>query len=482
MLDSTYFDVPADSVPHPELHRTVLSRAIALFIFAVAMVLVPTLVEDEGAATLMPDMVALVFILLLPVIFVRRRDLFAPPIYSAGLSAIGSIAMALYLARVGPMGLFLAGPDPEAQIALVRSVIWSFALGALAYQIGFYLAPRPGLARRFPDVAGLVWDRNRMWIALGAVGLVSLVVYAAFQDRLGVSLLEVTRLREARAVIREEPNETWMQRGIELGFLPGVFLLAHTLRRPWRWQSLILPAAALGVMTILVFRLSLRGSAALALVFAAILVHYMWRRLRIVTFVALYLFGLAFANIALEWRKIGGTDAELSLGALLVSPAETLSRHEEERSRLTAAMVVMDYFPDQHDYLYGESYLAFLVAPIPRAIYPEKRDLTEWADNRIPFRIAGILSPASLPTILYANFSWIGIVLGMFLYGVFHRGLYDWFQANPKDPNVVLLYGATLLFFSPTLIGISSFLQWILPSYVLIRFIGSRSGASIERP
>jgi hypothetical protein len=482
VLDSTYFVVPSDSAPHPDLHRTVLTRAIAFFLFAAAIVVVPTVVPDADAAGLMPDAVALVFIFFLPTIFTRRRDLFAPPIYFGILGATGAIAMTLYLAEVGPMGVLFAGADREAQIGLVRSVIWSFGLGSLAYQIGFYLAPRPGLARRFPDVAGRVWQPRRLYPVLGVVGLVALVAYTAFQLKLGVPIYEVTRLREARAVISEGPNETWMQRGIELGFLPGLFLIAHTLRRPWRWQSLVLPAAALSIMAILVFRISLRGSAALALVFSTIVVHCMWRRLRIVTFIALYLVGIAFANIALEWRRIGGTDAELTLESLLVSPVQTLSRHEEERGRLAAATVVMSYFPEQHDFLYGESYLAFLVAPIPRALYPEKRQFTEWADNRIPFRIAGILAPAALQTVLYANFSWIGILVGMFLYGMFHRGLYDWFQRHPRDPNVVLLYGAIMLFFSPTLLGISASLQWILPIYLLIRVVGTRSGASIERP
>jgi len=463
----------------------ILIRSLVVGLFAAAALFLPGSMEDAGTAELVPDLVALLFVQLLPVIFSTRRDLFSPPVYTGIVGAFATVSIAAFLADYGPSVIVLRRDDPEAQIQLVRLTLWVMGLGVIAYQMGYFAGSRPGLARRLPRVAGLVWDRGRLMIVIIAVFIAAAIAYAAFQLRLGVPLTELTRLREARETIAENASQTWIIRGMQLGFLPGLLLLAHAVRKGERLRNLVIALALTGVVVLLVFRLSSRGLVAQVLICCAVVFHYLRRRIPVAAFVALYLVGISVANVAWEWRNPGGDpDSRITSESILANPIHTLARHESERRRIDAVASIVYYFPEREDYLYGESWLAFLVVPIPRWLWPEKREWTRWADNAIPFEIIGLQAPAPLPAVLYANFSWIGILVGMFLFGIFHRGLYDWLLQAPDDPNVVLLYSTTLLYFGPSLMGISTTLQYVLPLWLVVRFIGRRpeEAPSVPRP
>jgi hypothetical protein len=451
-------------------------RVAALALFAGGVLFSRYFVEDVGAAELMPYLVTLTFVQLAPAIFSSNRDLFSPPVYVGLVGAFSTVASAAYYAQFGTGEAGVSGGGPAETVALLQRCVFALGLGAVAYQVGYYLKPRPGLASKFPDVAGLEWNWSRLiWIS-GGVFLVAALAYAAFQLQLGVPLTELTRLAEGKQVLGADKTSTWMVRGIQFAFLPPLLLLTHLLRHERRLHRFIIPAVLTAIAVALVFRTSLRGTVAQVLICVFVLFHYLRRRMSVALFLALYFVGVSFANVAVGWRtQVSGDDVNLSLETFLVSPSETLARHDADRVRFTSLAIVMDYFPDHHDYLYGESWLAFLTVPIPRWIWPEKREFTKWQDNAIATTIAGIPAPPSLPGVLYANFSWIGIALGMFFIGIFHRGLYDWLQRAPRDPSVVLLYVTILLYFSPTMLGFSAALQYVLPLWLIIKVIGRRA-------
>ena len=65
----------------------------------------------------------------------------------------------------------------------------------------------------------------------------------------------------------------------------------------------------------------------------------------------------------------------------------------------------------------------------------------------------------------------------MALWGAFQRGLYAWLQRSAGDRSTVLLYAALLLA-SPTMMAIQgNLLQFVLPVYVLLIFMGYRARA-----
>jgi hypothetical protein len=159
-------------------------------------------------------------------------------------------------------------------------------------------------------------------------------------------------------------------------------------------------------------------------------------------------------------------------------PSQILAEHENDRQRLSALAVIYYYFPDRQDFLMGDSWAGVLVAPIPRWIWPDKMKNQRWRETAIIYELVGAPTPVPLHGLFYANFSWIGVVLGMFAWGVSQRGIYEWLRASGYERNSVLIYCSLGMYFAPSLLAISSMMQWVLPTWLILRFIGRRRAAA----
>ena len=81
----------------------------------------------------------------------------------------------------------------------------------------------------------------------------------------------------------------------------------------------------------------------------------------------------------------------------------------------------LEIFPEQHGYMYGQSYYRLLFVPIPRAIWPGKPENTERIFAALldsDLGAAGVTIPPGIVGDLYSNFGPIG-VLGMLAFGFF---------------------------------------------------------------
>jgi hypothetical protein len=152
-----------------------------------------------------------------------------------------------------------------------------------------------------------------------------------------------------------------------------------------------------------------------------------------------------------------------------------VANHEAERQRFSAMALVLHSFPEEHNFLMGRSWLAMVALPIPRWLWPEKADAFVWRDSRIVYNLAGARVPTSYLGTLYANFSWWGIVLGMLIWGVIQSSFYSWFKRNPTDPTVVLLYAVLLTFFGLTVLQMASVTQYVIPIFLIVRFVAKRA-------
>jgi len=115
---------------------------------------------------------------------------------------------------------------------------------------------------------------------------------------------------------------------------------------------------------------------------------------------------------------------------------------------------------------------------VPQWLWPEKSTYFEWQSNRVIVRLVGL--PAPMPSYgeMYANFSWFGVVVGMALFGAFHRGLARYREHSPKDAGVALIYTTIVVSFSPTLLGLSALLQHTVPLTLLIYVISKPGPAA----
>jgi hypothetical protein len=469
---------------HESLPLGAIVRRIILILLASLAFLLQPVVDDPVLKNAVPLFILLIVIQLAPVLWPRDVDIGSPPVFFgvggmiAGMGTAASLAGfiaegQISLAWVGALG-------PEQLEALVQKVLLACCLGTICYYVGFF-HPSWGaeLAKRFPVVSGRNWNVSRLKAVSLVFTLVFVVSYAYFQTRLGVSLLDPTQMRAGKSVWRDDPYLTWMLRGIYLGALPGFLYFAHVLRRPGL-AAVILVTTALVLLSYLSLRVGQRGMAFAAFLPPIIVFHYMRKRVPVSVLLLGLLLAVTLSNAMLAWRYNAAEGARSYHISQVHSPesesltgrmVSTLQKNDAERKRFHVLAFLFNEFPANRDYLYGQSWLGLLVLPIPRWLLPEKWEYFIWRDSAIMLVIVGSPNPTPLLPLLYVNFSWLGIILGLLLWGVFHRALYEWMLAASKDPTVIIYYTMIVVYFAPTLSGLSAALQYVIPVWLALRFI-----------
>jgi len=456
--------------------RTLIVRASFLLAFVAALVLLPAATEDHGLRAIIPLYVINVFILLFPTLWPREVDLCAPVVLPWIMAAFVAVSTMLSFYEAGEIRIDLVSMlTPDHAEALASRTLYALAIGQLSYLIGYYSSLGPAIRGWFPTVGGLVWDRRRLSLVSAVTLAFFVAAYVVFQARTGVPLFDFTQYGAGKSAWRDDPTLSWMLRGVMLGMVP-VFLYLTRAMAERRLRGFI-PALAVTLgISLLISRLGQRGPVAYAILALVFVFHYLWRRVPVILFAGVYFVGLAVSNITYEWRVAPqDTPREMALMRVASDPGQVLIGHENERQRFASLAVVMDAIPDRQPYLLGESWISMAYVLVPRWVWPEKGDSSKWQDTRIVHTLSGAPIPTPFVGILYANLSWIGIIAGMFLFGAFHRGLYEWLRLNIRDPSVVLLYALILNNFGPTLLGISAALSYVLPVYLVIKFAGRRA-------
>jgi hypothetical protein len=451
-----------------------LLRLGSLGVFVILLVAVPQFVEDDSLKQVLPAFMALLYLQVVPLFWFNKPDLFEPPTYYGVFAAMTTLSTVQYFMLKGEISIALvSGLSPDELVDLTTTTVWASCLGLIAYYAGYY-QPRWGKSwsRLFPDYTHIEWDPGKLKMAAVAVSVVFVLAYAAFQVRAGVPLFDYTKLKIGKEVWRDNPTLSWMLRGAQLGALPVLFYLTLAAKR--NSKQFYFWAVALVVVGVLTLRLGQRGFLFNALLAGAVIIHYLKRRIPTFLFVFAFLVAVVAGDIMLRWRTGETQRNEQSFAESLQRPGEALAEHEDDRQRFAAQAVLFKEFPENHDYLLGQSWLAIAVTPIPRWLWPSKGQYFQWRDTTVIPRLVGAPIPVGYLGLLYINFSWFGIVIGMFLWGVFHRALYDWLRVDPTNPSRVLFYTMMLLFFAPTMLGISASLQYVLTSYVIIRYIKLR--------
>jgi hypothetical protein len=458
--------------------RVLLRRLGFCALFVMALVALPQLTTDPGLQMVIPGFVAMIFLQAAPAALARdKADLFAPPVYAGVLGAFAAVAQLAYFFRLGRVDVPLVpGLTPDEAADLATKTLLASCLGLVSYYAGYYHPWGRRWMRLFPKIRNIAWDPTRLLIAAIILFVMWGASYAYFQIKLGIPLFNFRELGAGKATWRQDPTLSWMLRGVQLGALPMYFYLALAA---WKRRDTIavLWLAALGVLGLLLLRLGQRGYLFIPLLGGLAIVHYLRKRIPTWVFAAALFVATIGTVIMYEWRTGYAAGGPETPGAATEKPMETLAAHEDERQRFGALAVVMHYIPAEKEYLLGESWLALIAVPVPRWLWPTKNEHFVWRDTAIVRNFTRQPIPTGYTGLLYANFGWLGIALGMMLWGLFQRGLYEWMLSGRDDPTVVLLYTMFLLHFGFTMLAISAAVQFLLPTWILCRWLAVKNAS-----
>lgn len=127
--------------------------------------------------------------------------------------------------------------------------------------------------------------------------------------------------------------------------------------------------------------------------------------------------------------------------------------------------------------LYGKSIVSILYAPVPRLLWKEKPSVRigPWVAEEIYERENRSGVPPGFIAELFLNFSWLGISVGMFLYGIVCRIVYNSFMLKYVNcPTCKIFYSIFLVSFVIRLLGAdfvgacSLFLRQVIPFLIVV--------------
>lgn len=119
---------------------------------------------------------------------------------------------------------------------------------------------------------------------------------------------------------------------------------------------------------------------------------------------------------------------------------------------------IQDYF-DNHDHWWGKTFANFHEAFIPRSLYPNKRPVDEGVYYFTAIYEGGPVfdqkeyinswPPGTLGS-MYANFGYLGIIIGAFLLAYLHKFIYSLFIGNKNNILFVYVYSFVAIKFQLT--------------------------------
>jgi oligosaccharide repeat unit polymerase len=109
---------------------------------------------------------------------------------------------------------------------------------------------------------------------------------------------------------------------------------------------------------------------------------------------------------------------------------------------LTKTAHIMNAFPARFDYHYGETFLRWLIAPVPRSLWPAKPAIGIGKELGPPIfevgRATGV--PPGIIGELHLNFGLMGVLVGTLVFGAVLRSLYVSLAEGFPNKSYVLVY------------------------------------------
>lgn len=144
--------------------------------------------------------------------------------------------------------------------------------------------------------------------------------------------------------------------------------------------------------------------------------------------------------------------------------------------------VILDTVPDAVPYQFGKTFTLFLIAPIPRAIWPDKPAVrvSVFIGEEIYYRPDKAGIPPGFIGEAYLNFGFAGIAVFLWLLGVVSAKVYRNFLRKPFTPSSIIFYAISTMVLTLTLLSgdltaaISQIFRFGLSSYIVFKILSLR--------
>ena len=199
------------------------------------------------------------------------------------------------------------------------------------------------------------------------------------------------------------------------------------------------------LVLLLFFSLGERGHLIFLIISLLICYHYLKNQLRTFTLVATIILVFSFLIIFSQYREFSKQNVKMKWNSFQIKLG-AMTFYDQivtEFDQLIRVKDIIRNVPEPLNYQYGKTFLNLIFKPIPSRNWESKPQGAGFVVTKTiyPKHFAANASIAvSLIGELYLNFQIIGIISGMFLFGVFNRTLYNFFKTNITNRNAVIIY------------------------------------------
>ncbi len=466
---------------------------LTLFRCLVAFCLVLTLVLTLAVANNEREfMVALlgffcVVAVSIPLFMWRTYDLFEPMTLVILLVIFGTPFKIVYALAYRHEDAHVASHVLFSQEPEVLLYGLSVALAGLVLMVMGYMLRLPGANLSFVYLPWIeAWNGRRLQFALLVLGCVSLLSFLAFIAVAGVNFGSLAEMSEKRfGDSREAGSERmlsakyFLYRGAALSKFVVYFCLIWICRDGKPKISWLLCGTVVFLLQtmMLAFVMDSRANVILILIDCVIIYYFMLK-----TIDMKIVFGFAVVALMLVIPMLatrGNADKESPV-------SEVVKKTLTGRNMLDIAKTchIINGVPKKMEYRNGEMLYAWMCAPIPKSLWPEK---PMWANkgvylNQHIFGYEGDRSgcPPGLIAELYWDFGKWGVWIGMFMMGILLRQIYLGFRQHSNNMSSILIYTLIIsrfVMFSLGMdlgTGIVKAVLDLLPVVLLLHFVGMR--------
>lgn len=380
-----------------------------------------------------------------PIFASRDYSLFEPATFVVLLVLFGTPLKLLYIIAVQHENFYVSQRllNWESPEIFLRPLI-IIAVGWVFFTVG-YMIRLPSRKLDFiylPQIKS--WNQSRLGGILVTVLALATVFLLVFMVQVGISFSNLDTLSAKRfaegdggSAGRIHSSSYYMYRGAALSKFVVYFSLAWMLcrrDRPFSWTGILFAISTLQTI-FLCFVISNRAGIVLLMIDCLVLAYYLNGQIKLRSVVI----GVCLVFSLLIPVLISRAKSHTSLGQVL---EKTLAG----RDMLDVAKTchIINAVPEKMDYRYGEMLYGWMAAPIPRSAWPNK---PMWAErgvfiNTHVFGDRGGISgvPPGLVAELYWNFGIVGTWIGLFLFGVLLKQLFNAFRPHTQNPTSLLIY------------------------------------------
>jgi oligosaccharide repeat unit polymerase len=421
-------------------------------------------VSSDSNALLCGSACCALMVLLLPQLLRKSHDLFEPINFVVLTTLIGVVLRTFYIVFVeseNTRSFLLLGQPP---IFLYKSLL-IINLGLICLVLGYSSRTPTFNLNKFSLMRSDSWNKRRLFFVLfifTALALLSIVLYV---NELGIWGTLAQQFSAKRKLLVEGANYEYAALGYYLwgaSLMSYVFyfLFALFVGSPGKLHwPLGIVVVVLGMLS-MIFPVitSSRGEVLYHLVYAVLIWHYLKRRISLHKLTQLVSVALAIFVLLAALRGVGQSHKAAKVDEYFeFSKIIEVSVGNRNWFDVSKTAHIVDAVPRKLEYQYGESFIAWIFAPIPRTLWKEKPIvrvgpvLGERIFQREVIR-TGV--PPGFIGELYWNFGIIGVPFGMFFLGFGLKTLYRSFcQHITQNRNALLIYIFIMIPFSLTLLS-----------------------------